>query len=241
MSTDRSRLATRLALESFVIIGSILAAFALDTWWDQRQERAEEQETLSALQVEFEQARMDVEWYGSGQVRILDAVTLLVDELHAAWRAGRRTVTLPDTALGLAYVPPTVSPTLGTLEGLVSSGRLGLLRDRELRTALGGWGTELAELTEEETSSRDLTEEDLDRVLRARINTVGLWDVGAAIIGETLTPEARAGMREVPVDTEVMGVLEQRRTLLYHTRDEYADLRAEIDNILALIERSLNR
>lgn len=238
MSTDRSRLAARLALESFVIIASILAAFALDTWWDTRQEREEEQETLAALRVEFTTARGDTEWYGATQRRILDNVTLLVDSLQAAWTSGRRTVALPDSSLGLAYIPPTVSPTLGTLDGLISSGRLGIIRDQELRTALGGWGTGLAELTEEETSSRDLVEEDMDRVLRARINTAGLWDVGAATVDEGRLVEAASGTREVPVDTEVIGVLEQRRTLLRHTMDEYEDLEAEIDTILALIDRS---
>ena len=149
---------------------------------------------------------------------------------------------LPDTALGLAYLPATVAPSLGTLQGLISSGRLGLLRDRDLRTALAGWGTELAEVTEEELSSRELTEEDLDRVLRARINPYGLWEVGAAILlqGE-VTPEARSAMREVPVDTEVIGVLEQRRGLLWYTLVEYETLRDEIGTILTLIGRSLNR
>ena len=39
--------------EALVITAGILLAFALDAWWDQRQERANEQELLTALSAEF--------------------------------------------------------------------------------------------------------------------------------------------------------------------------------------------
>ena len=51
----------RLVLEAAVIVASILAAFALERWWDARLERAEEQLTLGALQVEFLEAKAELE------------------------------------------------------------------------------------------------------------------------------------------------------------------------------------
>ena len=61
---------------------------------------------------------------------------------------------------------------------------MGILQSRELRTALGSWGIELAELAEEETDSRALSHGDLDRTLRARIITRGLWEIGDALIAD---------------------------------------------------------
>jgi hypothetical protein len=241
MSSSRTRLVSRLALESFVIVGSILAAFALDTWWDNRQEREEEQETLAALRAEFLSAQVDIRWYKETEDRILGSVTLIVDSLAVAHEAGRRSVTFPDTALGLAYVPPTVSPSLGTLEGIISSGRLGLLRDPELRAALAAWEGHMDELAEEELSSKAIVEGDMDRVFRLRFSTVGLWQTAAALLAEERAGQGdfSAG-RRVPVDTEILGVMETRRSLLVHTMTEYDTLEEELENILALIERSLD-
>ena len=45
--------ASRLLLEGFVIVASILLAFAIDAAWDERQERAQERRLLEALEGEF--------------------------------------------------------------------------------------------------------------------------------------------------------------------------------------------
>jgi hypothetical protein len=45
----------RLALEATAIVASILLAFAIDAWWDDRNEAQLERRMLSALLVEFEQ------------------------------------------------------------------------------------------------------------------------------------------------------------------------------------------
>ena len=39
--------------EMVLIVASILLAFALDSWWDERKDRAEEAEILHGLQQEF--------------------------------------------------------------------------------------------------------------------------------------------------------------------------------------------
>jgi len=231
--------ARRLALEGLVIVASILAAFALDTWWDDVKERREERETLVALRSEFETARETIERYRSIQVRMLGSVSSVADSLDLAMRRGDRAVSVPDTAVAWAYVPPTTSVSLGTLAGLVSSGRLGLLEDRELRSALGSWGHELAELTEEEVDARTLAFGDLDRTLRARINTHGLWAMGDSLIWGSLSAEAAAGIRTIPVDTEVLGVFQLRTDISRHAVDEFAPLLEAVDRILRLIDRSL--
>ena len=43
----------RLAVEAFVIVASILLAFAIDAWWTRYQESIEEQELLTGLRAEF--------------------------------------------------------------------------------------------------------------------------------------------------------------------------------------------
>lgn len=227
-------------MESLVIVASILAAFALDTWWDRMQERTEERETLVALATEFQAARAEIVVRKVNQGRILTAVTAVADSLNQALEDGRRAIVLPDTMLALAYIPPTTSLGLGTLQGMIGSGRLGIIQNRALRGRLGAWGVELDELREEELDSRELAYGDLDRTLRARMNTYGLWAAGDSIFKEVLSVEGRARSREVPVDTEVLGVFHLRTSLLSHGVEEFDPLLVAVDSILALIETNLS-
>lgn len=238
MNTSRRNLAGRLVLESLVIIASILAAFALDTWWDGEKERREEQETLTALAAEFSAARENIVFYRGLQERILGSVAAVSDSLNAALGRGDRMIVLPDTLLGWAYIPPTTTVTLGTLEGLVSSGRLSIIRNRELRSALASWGFELAEVTEEEADSRELTYGDFDETVRSRMSTYGLFAAAEGLFSGELGPEELRAARPVPVDTEMLGVFHLRENLLAHALDEFDALLAALDSILELIEAS---
>jgi len=239
MDSSTESVASRLALEGVVIVASILAAFALDTWWDSMQDRREERETLVALRGEFSAARETIERYRSIQQRILVSLGSVTDSLDLAVERGDNAVSVPDTALAWAYVPPTTSVSLGTLGSLLSSGRLGLLQDRELRSALGSWGHELAELTEEEVDARVLAFGDLDRTLRVRVNTHGLWAMGDSLIWGSLSEEASAGVRTIPVDTELLGVFQLRTDISRHAVDEFPPLLEAVDRIIRLIDQSL--
>ena len=49
-----------LALQATAIVGSILLAFAIDAWWDNRQERELEQAVLVSLHRDFLQSRVNL-------------------------------------------------------------------------------------------------------------------------------------------------------------------------------------
>lgn len=233
---DTTSRATRLALEGLVIVASILAAFALDAGWDEFQERDEEAEVLADLRGEFTEARSSIEFYRSLQERILHSVTTVVDSVDAASRRGSPAVTLADTTLGLAYIPPTTSVRLGTLDGLVTSGRLNILRSRELRKALALWGKALEELTEEEVDLRALAYGEMDRELREVVSTAGLWRSADLLLKERLPVEDMEHSRSLPVSTDILGVMVLRQSILTHALDEFEGLLAEVDEILGLIE-----
>ena len=44
----------RLSIKAVTIVASILFAFAIDAWWNERKERQFEQETLVDLEAEYE-------------------------------------------------------------------------------------------------------------------------------------------------------------------------------------------
>jgi len=226
---------TRLLVEGLVIVASILAAFALDRWWESVRARAEEQQVLEALDAEFRAARAQLESTLALHQRILRSVGLVRGELARAVTDGSPFVVLPDTALALLYIPPTTQLTLGTLDGLVGSARLGVIRNRELRSSLASWGSTLDELTEEEWASRQYVYTELDRAFRDRMNVNPFrW----MFSDETLDAGEMGSTSRVPAEEEILGVVATRYALLDHGIDEFPPVLDELDRLLELIARS---
>ncbi|VUX55771.1 conserved exported protein of unknown function, partial [uncultured Woeseiaceae bacterium] len=61
----------RLSVEAAAIVASILLAFTIDAWWDDKKEREDERAILSSLLAEFEQVRKNVDDILKFQVAIL--------------------------------------------------------------------------------------------------------------------------------------------------------------------------
>jgi hypothetical protein len=228
----------RLVLEGVVIVASILAAFALDRGWEGVRDRQEERETLAALESEFRSARSALEAPERLERRVLHSVESIRDSLARAVERGSATIALPDTALGLLYIPPTTQLVLGTRDGLMTSDRLSVIRSRELRAALAVWGRLLAELNEDERSSRELVFTDLDRVFRARANTHRFRWVANDLLRGRLSDSQASAVSFVRVDEEILGVVATRFAIADHALSEFGPVFDEIDHILMLIAGS---
>ncbi len=124
----------RLSVEAAAIVVSILLAFAIDAWWNEQQERAEEREVLQSLHVEFEANRVEAAAVISFHDRVIQSVVMLMkmteDEILAL--SAKATVEIV-SSLGS---PRTFDAVRGSVDALISSGKLGILRDRELRESL---------------------------------------------------------------------------------------------------------
>ena len=230
--------ARRLTLEAVVIIASILAAFALDRWWDMRRARQEQQQVLAGLESEFRQAKVLLERYRDFQERVRVSVHSILTALREADVNGASFVTTPDTALGLAYVPATARPSLGTLDGLLATARLGVIRNAELRNALASWAGVFDELAEEESEARLFVMEQMDPIMRSRVNVAAFRTIFLKQLAGTLTPAEVSGASRIPVDNEVIGVFAARMFYLDHGIDEYGPVLEHVDLVLKLIEAS---
>ena len=158
----------RIVTEVVVIVGSILLAFALDAWWDDRQERARVDEMLDAVALEFE-----------AEVQVLDSI-IRSNETQAAFFEvviERTTPDLPrisDDSLVLmaagADSYQIYDPGFGALAALISTGGLEQVRDLGLQRRLSGWPAELDDLDWE----RGQVTAAVDRLM-ARATEVGHW------------------------------------------------------------------
>lgn len=122
----------RVLAEVVVIVGSILLAFAIDAWWDGRQEDQRRRELIEALDLDFELTR----------TRLTEGIAL-ADSLVTRCRGfldlaehseGVSLDSMRFLALG-AFFPIDFEPALAAYEGAVTTGDLGLLQSRALSEA----------------------------------------------------------------------------------------------------------
>jgi hypothetical protein len=121
-----------LALEGVVIVASILLAFALDAWWDSRSQRQEEFEVLENLRSEFQAAGSQLDRYLILHQTTLTSIETILRSARAAYAAGEAQAEVATVDLARTLIAPTFDPRTGTLQGLLASGRLGILRNDDL-------------------------------------------------------------------------------------------------------------
>jgi hypothetical protein len=135
-------------VEGVVIVGSILLAFGIQAWWDESQDRAEEQRVLAALLAEFEESGEVLQGaLGEYRQRYLEAEELL--DLMEAEAPGIDAATFDRLLLALLE-SQTFHLESGAHTALLGSGNMDLISDEVLRNRLAAWPSYVAEWSEEE-------------------------------------------------------------------------------------------
>jgi hypothetical protein len=152
--TDTQKISwNRLAVEATAIVGSILLAFAIDAWWDGRQDLRIEQELLASLIQEFEDTatELNIRWKEADQRRIaatqlaaLNDQTIVQADPRTLYRLWIQT-----------YTPSISDPPEGTLTSAIATGRSSLIRSKMLQSRLTGWSGRLANLHNTERNITD--------------------------------------------------------------------------------------
>jgi hypothetical protein len=134
--------------EGIAIVASILIAFALDAWWDDRQESARETALLSRLHAESEEnLRRLLAARGTHEDALLASDSLF--RLIAIHRGSAPPATV-DSLLLRAINTRTFDPASGTLNAVLATGDLNLIRDDSIRTLVAGWPDLVTDLREEQ-------------------------------------------------------------------------------------------
>ena len=135
-----------LALQAVAIVASILLAFAIDAWWETRQERENERTTLVSLQRDFVATRKQLDRvlssydvWRDGFVRFQESTASELEALDLEMAGAIMTSLSPGM---------TFNPTLAVLDALVNEGRLGLIEDPTLRDGLARWLSALDDIAE---------------------------------------------------------------------------------------------
>ena len=150
----------KLALEGFVILASILAALFLEGWRDDRELAREVALELVSVGLELERNRDMV----LAELSAIDRIVTATDSILVALGEdpGEDFVQVADSLAWLvAGWMPTVDPSLGAVEALISSGRLSQVGDPELRLGLAGLRDLFLDAAEEQSQALSLAADQL--------------------------------------------------------------------------------
>jgi len=148
----------RISVEAVAIVGSILLAFAIDTWWQDHQDRETERGLLQAINSEFEQNLLKMEKEISYREEVRRSIALT---LKAA--AGSVDLDSEDIDKLLSDLTwwGTANFSTGAINSLPQSGNFSLIDNAALGRHLAGFpdryeAVERIELQDYETFRNDL-------------------------------------------------------------------------------------
>lgn len=125
------------AIEILVVVVGIFIGLQVDGWNTARMDRKDEQEFLQRLHVDVLRAEVLTKRV---RARRLDRLRIILEANDVLFdRAGRATLTEEECiAIGSANFFNIIAPDLPSVEELIGTGRLGIIRDAQLRSALIG-------------------------------------------------------------------------------------------------------
>jgi hypothetical protein len=229
----------RLSIEATVIVASILLAFAIDAWWEERGERNAEVVLLERLRTDY--------------IEIQSALILVEEEHREASEAciffmnmavGE---SLPATAevdrmIALVFLTSrTFNPGSGAVESFHSNEGARLVRNPSLADKLLAWSGLVEELLEEEANLQKGVAERWTPYIASRVN-VGPYvavfgDLMRGIPSYIATPETR---EPLTVDNEFMNhVLDRFKWQQIALRD-IEPVHTAVEEILTLLENELS-
>ncbi|MFD2587399.1 DUF6090 family protein [Croceitalea marina] len=135
--------------EIILVVIGILIALQINNWNQKRIQQLEEQSIVKNIHIEYLQNKT------SAKIRIKEA-----EQCEAALRQLMKMIGKDeayikrqnvDSLLFYAFDPPIFRPSENTISGLIQSGRLELLQNKELVNSIYNWGRTMKALTDRTT------------------------------------------------------------------------------------------
>lgn len=253
MTSSREIPWSRILAEGTAIVLSILLAFSIDAWWEERQERADEQQIILALKAEFEANRLEAKAvinHHEDSIRRIREFKLLPQASLEALDSTER------LNLVRAFASPrTFDPRRGTVSALISASKLGVLRDPSLREALMTFAT----IVEDANEDRYYMGEVSLWVWRELLRFGGPWrvnpsdDAPSSCVGPEFDRncyivEQTSYLPDVTVDEllliradrKLMGLIDRNNIHAARYASEVNEMLEQIERILAYIQSSLD-
>lgn len=233
MSNSKSIPWKRLTAEAAAIVISILLAFWIDAWWDERKDKLEEQEILIGLEVEFVDLRDRLDqWAQFNRTGVQFIERFLSDSVS---EMNLRSIESAFTYASLV----NVLDQGGALDALLASGRLERISDRSIRIRLVKWPDWLEDIHTNDMSSRSYVLSEIVPYLakygfpNKACPTPEMFFICSE--SEPVPPE----YWQLSEDPEFRSMLFMRRAIMLAAAIDHESARDEADDILVLLREHL--
>jgi hypothetical protein len=221
MSEVESRRFRRVAAELVVIVVGVLMALWIDAGWGWLQDRQDETQILADLEADFSANLTTIDSVAIVHGALIDGVPMVIENGAEG---------LDDSELFGAFLSiatnETFIPRMGALEAAIAAGRINLIRDPELRSALTGWGHFVVEAQEEIEWAAPARDGFLDAIA---------IDLGGGSEAELNPADLRGVLNRIRDEPDLQRDLIVKRLWTVEGRADFEALRTETVRILNLI------
>jgi hypothetical protein len=235
--------------EGAIIVVSILIAFWIDAWWDERQKRDDERATLEVLLAEFLQIKENIDDIQDYQVAILESVYRLAELSESP------DPDISDNDLNLLLGDLTWHSTpenfaAPKLNAIIEQGDISLITNRELRYQLLSLPDKLAWIRSSLFQDQDFMASMIDPYLIRNSSYLHIQHAGQKRPGSSgfvfpsppFNPASSVSHKDLLESREFQNLVMVRSGLLEEivSLDRTPDLPDQIDQTIVLIEQELN-
>jgi hypothetical protein len=218
----------RVLLEAFVIVGSILLAFGIQAWWDNRQDEGYVRRSLQGTLAEMTAVGADLELEAPVHRARLSRVDTLRARMEAAGAGA--TFAIPDTLLAALFYDYVADFPSGMVESVISSGHLDKVKSDVLRRSLLSWVALLEDQRDDQTRASAFGSMELQPYLRAEFDVVR-----AEWADRSAAPVDRHLSTDIAVTPRLRNLIVwQRRWLdrIVRQNDALIQQRVELDSLI---------
>ena len=231
-----------LAIEAPAIVISILLAFAIDAWWEERQTEQAIIEDLAIVEHELAENIRLVQLAIDTMRNIVTAKDRMVAEIRS--NADSAVVEVPAADVYWAiFINPTLDPSLGGTDAWIAAGQLGVLESLELRRRLAGVRGKFEDVFEEQRDARDISILQIYPAIQNGTDIDIVKDMFAAGLHARVTTGVQEipdyGMMALPNSSSLIFSLQARGLWYEASIVESGDLLTELKEIQALVQTEM--
>ncbi|WP_456439718.1 DUF6090 family protein [Psychroserpens sp.] len=149
--------------EILLVVIGILIALQINSWKEEKNYRIVEQSILTNLKEDFIKNQQEIEVLIFANKKYYRNLNRFIEILKSS--AKETTIQIPDTLAMAAIAAPTYIPTTSTIDVIVSTGNIDLIKNEILKTAISRFKRELADLNEDEYDVRTMANDQLAPLL----------------------------------------------------------------------------
>ena len=237
MEKKSSRYAVYAIGEIVLVVLGILIALQVNNWNEKRKEQAEEQVILKDLQRDFQDNLIQLK----DKIRISKRADANIESIATKYM-NQETALSSDFKVDSLYfallVRSSFDPKMGSLNELLSSGKLRIIQNKELRTRLSSWSSYLQEVREVETHLWDVQERIYD-YLYDKFPMANLLSAGKGWRSISFESNFSIDHSSILRDLEFENILSLKTHWMKYIFHRYGIIEQEMNEILRLIEIDL--